>query len=157
MQTVVLILLLGYTSVSYTKVLMPDDSIVSSVISISELPPENKQEWVHPIIFEPQERIQLTQSSYQVTTFLDFKPFLNAFRNIKGFIEDFWKDINNPEFFHELMSITGEEDESPIKDDKTFDDFEASTYCQARPYACSTHVKLDKFRLEVNHLYEVLT
>ena len=89
MQTVVLILLLGYTSVSYTKVLMPDDSIVSLVISISELPPENKQEWVHPIIFEPQERIQLTQSSYQVTTFLDFKPFLNAFRNIKGFIEDF--------------------------------------------------------------------
>ena len=155
MQTVVLILLLGCTSMSYTKVLMPDDSIVSSVISISKLPPENKQEWVHPIIFEPQERIQLTQSSYQVTTFLDFKPFLNAFRNIKGFIEDFHKDINNPEFFHELMSITGEEDESPIKDDKTFDDFEASTYCQARPYACSTHVKLDKFRLEVDHLYEV--
>ena len=53
------------------------------------------------------------------------------------------------------MSITGEEDESPIKDDKTFDDFEASTYCQARPYACFTQVKLDKFRLEVDHLYEV--
>ena len=118
-----------------------------------KLPPENKQEWVHPIIFEPQERIQLTQSSYQVTTFLDFKPFLNAFRNIKGFVEGF--HINNPEFFHELMSITGEEDESPIKDDKTFDDFEASTYCQARPYACSTYVNLDKFRLKVNNLYEV--
>ena len=155
MQTVVLILLLGCTSMSYTKVLVSDDSIVSSVISISKLPPENKQEWVHPVIFEPQERIQLTRSSYQVTTFLDFKPFLNAFRNTKGFIEDFQKDINNPEFFHELMSIIGEEDESPIKDDKTFDDFKASTYCQARPYAYSTHIKLDKFRLEVNHLYEV--
>ena len=89
MCTVVLILLLGYTSMSYTEVLAPDNSIVSSVISISELPPENKQKWVHPIIFEPQERIQLTRSSYQVTTFLDFKPFLNAFKNIKGFIEGF--------------------------------------------------------------------
>ena len=89
MHTVVLILLLGYTSMSYTEVLAPNNSIVSLVISISELPPENKQKWVHPIIFEPQERIQLTQSSYQVTTFLDFKPFLNAFKNIKGFIEGF--------------------------------------------------------------------
>ena len=53
------------------------------------------------------------------------------------------------------MSITGKEDESPIKDDQTFDDFEISTYCRARPYACPTHVKLDKFRLEVDHLYEV--
>ena len=114
MHTVVLILLLGYTIVSYTKVLTPDNSIVSLVVSISKLPPENKQEWVHPVTFEPQERIQLTWLSYQVTTFLDFKLFLNAFRNIKGFIEDFQKNINNPEFFHELMSITGKEDESPI-------------------------------------------
>ena len=155
MHTVVLILLLGYTSMSYTEVLAPNNSIVSSVISISKLPPENKQKWVHPVIFEPQERIQLTQSSYQVTTFLDFKPFLNAFKNIKGFIEGFQKDINNQEFFHDLMSITGKKDESPIKDDQTFDDFETSTYCRARPYACSTHVNLDKFQLEVDHLYEV--
>ena len=88
---------------SHTKVLTPDNSTVSLVISISELPPENKQEWVDPVIFEPQERIQLTQSSYQVTTFLDFKPFLNAFRNIKGFIEDFQKDINNQEFFQSFF------------------------------------------------------
>ena len=53
------------------------------------------------------------------------------------------------------MSITGKEDESPIKDDETFDHFEASTYWQSRPYTCSTHIKLDKFRLEVDHLYEV--
>ena len=92
MHTVVLILLLGYTIVSYTKVLTPDNSIVSLVVSISKLPPENKQEWVHPVTFEPKERIQLTWLSYQVTTFLDFKLFLNAFRNIKGFIEDFQKN-----------------------------------------------------------------
>ena len=40
---------------------------------------QNKNEWVHPIIFEPQPKIQLTQSSYKVTSFLDFQPFLKGF------------------------------------------------------------------------------
>ena len=75
MQTVVLILLLGCTSISYTKVLMPDDSIISSVISISELPPENKQEWVHPIIFEPQERIQLLSHHTKLPPFWTLSHF----------------------------------------------------------------------------------
>ena len=35
-------------------------------------PPQNKNEWVHSVIFEPQLKIQLTQSSYKVTSFLDF-------------------------------------------------------------------------------------
>ena len=47
MHTIVLTLLLGYTSVSYTEVLVPDNPIVPSVVSISELPqkilpPENR-------------------------------------------------------------------------------------------------------------------
>ena len=33
--------------------------------------PQNKNKWVHPVIFEPQPKIQLTQSSYKVTSFLD--------------------------------------------------------------------------------------
>ena len=35
-------------------------------------PPQNKNEWVHSVIFEPQLKIQLTCSSYKVTSFLDF-------------------------------------------------------------------------------------
>ena len=43
---------------------------------LSDAPPENKQEWLHPVIFEPQNKIQLTCSTCQVTTFLDFAPFM---------------------------------------------------------------------------------
>ena len=35
-------------------------------------PPLNEQEWVHPIIFEPQNKIRLTCSSYKLTMFVDF-------------------------------------------------------------------------------------
>ena len=40
--------------------------------TISSPPPQNKNYWVHSVIFEPQPNIQLTQSSYKVTLFLDF-------------------------------------------------------------------------------------
>ena len=37
--------------------------------TLSSPPPQNKNEWVHSVIFEPQPKIQLTQSSYKVTSF----------------------------------------------------------------------------------------
>ena len=43
---------------------------ISSAAELSDTPPENRQEWLHPVIFEPQNKIQLTCSTYQVTTFL---------------------------------------------------------------------------------------
>ena len=46
--------------------------ITSSGQLLSLLSPQNKNKWVHPVIFEPQPKIQLTQSSYKVTSFLDF-------------------------------------------------------------------------------------
>ena len=58
-----------------TKVEWP--LIVSLATDLSDIPPENRQEWLHPVIFEPENKIQLTHSTYQVTTFLDFAPFVN--------------------------------------------------------------------------------
>ena len=43
---------------------------------ISKTPAQNKNDWVHLVIFKPQLKIQLTRSSYKVTSFLDFQPFL---------------------------------------------------------------------------------
>ena len=59
---------------------------VPSATGLSDAPPENKQDWPHPVIFEPQNKIQLTHSTYQVTTFLDFAPFMNGFNNVQNYI-----------------------------------------------------------------------
>ena len=32
---------------------------ISSAAELSDTPPENRQEWLHPVIFEPQNKIQL--------------------------------------------------------------------------------------------------
>ena len=72
---------------------------VSSATELSDTPPENRQEWFHPVIFEPQNKIQLTHSMYQVTTFLDFAPFVNGFNSVQNYIKNFKKDIHDPAYF----------------------------------------------------------
>ena len=41
-------------------------------------PPQNKNDWVHSVIFEPQPKMILTHSTYKITSFLDFQPFLQG-------------------------------------------------------------------------------
>ena len=71
--------------------------------SLSSPPPQNKNQRVHPVIFEPQPKFQLTQTSYKVTSFLDFQPFLKGFQSVYQYLEDLMKDLNNPGYFQRLI------------------------------------------------------
>ena len=66
-------------------------------------PPHNQNKWVHPVIFKPQPKIQSTQSSYKVTFFLDFQPFLESFQPVSQYLEHFKKDLNNPQYMQKLV------------------------------------------------------
>ena len=46
---------------------------------LSSPPPQNKNDWVHSVIFESQPKMQLTRMSYKITSFLEFQPFLQSF------------------------------------------------------------------------------
>ena len=77
-------------------------SYISTPRQILSSPPlQNKNEWVHSVIFKPQPKIQLTQSSYKVTSFLDFQPFLKSFQSVNAYLRDLMEDINNPTIFKE--------------------------------------------------------
>ena len=73
--------------------------------TLSSPPPQNKNEWIHSVIFEPQPKIQLTQSSYKVTSFLDFQPFLRGFQSVNEYLKDLIMDIDNPTYFQRLVSL----------------------------------------------------
>ena len=49
---------------------------------LSSPPPKNPNKWTHSVIFEPQPKIQLTHSSYKVTSFLYFQPFIKGFQSV---------------------------------------------------------------------------
>ena len=70
-----LLMLLGYLMCNVLLAwAMLQQPYISKTLSSSPL--QNKNNWVHSVIFEPQLKIQLTRSSYKVTLFLDFQPFL---------------------------------------------------------------------------------
>ena len=82
MDTQFLWILLVLTEVAQVEQPM----FVPLATGLSDAPPENKQDWLHPVIFEPQNKIQLSCSTYQVTTFLDFAPFIYGFNNVQNYI-----------------------------------------------------------------------
>ena len=128
---------------------------VSSATELSDKPPENRQEWLHPVIFEPQNKIQLTRSTYQVTTFLDFAPFVNGFNNLQNYIKDFKKGIHNPEYFSLIMYTSTNPCASPLLNEQDLATFMQSAYCLSAPYACMTRLKIDSFLMEVNYLEDL--
>ena len=96
---------------------------VSSATELSDIPPENRQEWLHSVIFEPQNKIQLTRSTYQVTTFLDFAPFVNRFNNVQNYIKNFKKDIHDPDYFPMIMHKSTNPCVSPLLNEQDMADF----------------------------------
>ena len=57
--------------------------------TLSSPPPKNPNQWTHSVIFEPQLQIQLTRSSYKVTSFLDFQPFIKGFQTVKNYLDNY--------------------------------------------------------------------
>ena len=128
---------------------------VSLATELSDIPPENRQEWLHPVIFEPQNKKQLTRSTYQVTTFLDFAPFVNGFNNVQNYIKNFKKDIHDPDYFSLIMHKSMNPHTSPLLDEQDLAAFMQSAYCLSAPYACMTRFKIDRFLMEVNYLEDL--
>ena len=93
---------------------------VSSAAELSDALPKNKQDWLHPVIFEPQNKIQLTRSTYQVTTFLDIAPFMNGFRNVQNYIKNFKADVSNPAYFSKIKHKSTNMGSSPLLGFRSF-------------------------------------
>ena len=110
---------LGYGTVQF----------VPSAAELSDAPPENKQDWLHPVIFELQNKIQLTHSTYQVTTFLDFAPFMNGFDNVQNYIRSFKEDVSDPTYFSKIKHKSTNTDSLPLLDEQDLGAFMQSAYC----------------------------
>ena len=49
----------------------------------------------YPVIFEPLQNVQTSRSSYKVTSFIDFTPYLEYFQQFERYLEAFKTSINN--------------------------------------------------------------
>ena len=94
----VLLMLLGYLM---CNVLLAWATLQQPYLSQTLLspPPQNPNKWIHSVIFEPQLKIQLACSSYKITLFLDFQPFINGFQTVNKYLDDLWTDLEDPSYF----------------------------------------------------------
>ena len=118
-------------------------------------PPQNKNNWVHSVIFEPQPKIQLTQSSYKVTSFLDFQPFLQGFQSVAEYLNDLMADIDDPTYYQRLISPFGDVQVTPLSNDTRIKKFLNSPACSFCPYACQAKMKFEQYQIEIQYVYKV--
>ena len=50
----------------------------------------------HSVLFEPLRHIRLSRSTYKVTTFVEFEPFIQSFVNFENYLHQFIEDLEDP-------------------------------------------------------------
>ena len=107
------------------------------------------------VIFEPQPKIQLTHSSYKVTSFLDFQPFLHGFQYVSNYLDNLWTDVNNPSHFWHLFIPFANVLIDPTINDSHIENFLKSPACHHRPYSCQVKMKFKQIKLEIHYVIKV--
>ena len=59
------------------------------------LDPTREGNGKYPVIFEPLQNVQMSRSTYKVTSFIDFEPYLQYFTNFEGYLNKFLQEIVN--------------------------------------------------------------
>ena len=118
-------------------------------------PSQNKNDWVHSVIFEPQPKMQLTRSSYKITSFLDFQPFLQGFQSVDAYIKNLMTDIADPTYFRKLVAPFHDTQFTFGTNQSNVMKFLKSPGCAARPYACHSKLKFEQYCLEIQYIYKV--
>ena len=125
------------------------------VKNLSSPPPQNKNDWIHSVIFEHQLKMQLTCSSYKITSFLDFQPFLQGFQLVDAYIRNLMTDIADPTYFRRLVAPFHDTPFTFGTNKSNVMKFLKSPGCAARPYACHSKLKFEQYSLEIQYIYKV--
>ena len=60
---------------------------------------------IEPVIFEPQRKIKLSRSTYKVTSYVDFKPYKQSFKQFGQYIGKLLDDLHGPHYVSTLYNI----------------------------------------------------
>ena len=87
--------------------------------------------------------MQLTRSSYRITSFIDFQPFPQSFQSVDKYIKDLMTDIDNPTYFQKLITPFCDVQVTPLSMDDTIRKFLISPACHQNPYSCQAKLKFE--------------
>ena len=157
MKTLVVLLLAFFISFSQgqnfglTELDYDEDKTTSELL---DKPPIKPNQWVHSVIFEPLPKVKLTRLSYQITTFLDLHPFIDGFQKVNDYIEEFKKDLDNPEYVDQIPKRI-ENIKIALRNDTEISCLLDSSGCHVQPHQCLASLKIVKFKEEINYLHDI--
>ena len=99
--------------------------------------------------------MQLTHSSYKITSFLYFQPFLQGFQSLDAYIRNLMTDIADPTYFSKLVAPFQDPQFTFGTNQSNVMKFLKSPGCAACPYACRSKLKFEQYHLEIQYIYKV--
>ena len=122
---------------------------------MSEIEPLKAGDMIEPIVFEPKSKIRLSRSTYKVNSYIDFRPYQNAFKKFESYLNRFSRDLQDPDYVGALVNVHRfkMENYEYIRDrDKPYF---GPTTCNMATYACRVKKQYMRIVFETNKLKQL--
>ena len=111
---------------------------------------------IEPIIFEPQRKIKLSRSTYKVTSYVDFKPYKQAFKQFGQYMRKFLADLHDPRYVATLYKVgTNERDPSNQGKEEEPNTFFTDDTCTQLTYKCRIQNQFIQLKNEANKVNQI--
>ena len=111
---------------------------------------------IEPIIFEPQHKIKLSRSTYKVTSYVDFKPYKQAFKQFGQYIRKFLADLHDPQYVDTLYKVgTNKGYSSHRREENKTNIFFTDGICTQSTYQCRIQNQFIQLRNEANKVHQI--
>ena len=111
---------------------------------------------IEPVIFEPQRKIKLSRSTYKVTSYVDFKPYKQSFKQYGQYMGRFLVDLRDPHYFSTLYNAGRYEGDPLVRRGAGAKTFFTETTCRELTYKCRVQnqfIQLKKEAVKINQIY----
>ena len=111
---------------------------------------------IEPIIFEPQRKIKLSGSTYKVTSYVDFKPYKQAFKQFGQYIRKFLADLHDPRYVDTLYKVgTKTGYSSNRREENKTNIFFTYGICTQSTYQCRIQNQFIQLKNEANKVHRI--
>ena len=111
---------------------------------------------IEPVIFEPQWKIKLSRSTYKVTSYVDFKPYKQSFKQFGQYMARFLVDLCDPHYVSTLYNAERHEGEPLVRRGAGAKTFFTEATCRQLTYKCRVQnqfIQLKREAVKINQIY----
>ena len=111
---------------------------------------------IEPVIFEPQWKIKLSRSTYKVTSYVDFKPYKQSFKQFGQYMGKFLVDLRAPHYVSTLYNAVRYEGDPLIRRGAGAKTFFTEATCRQLTYKCrlqNQFIQLKREAAKINQIY----